>query len=94
MSNTLTSSMYAVLVPIAMTVSGVNPIAIALVIASACNAAFATPSSCPAASLASGAGWTPAGYQGKYGWILAAATLIIMAAIGYPLCNLMFPYSA
>lgn len=39
-SNTLSCSMYTVLVPLAMTVPGVNPIAIGLIIASACYVAF------------------------------------------------------
>ncbi len=92
MSNTLTASMYTVIIPIAMGVAGVNPIALGLVIASACNAAFATPSACPCAGLATGSGWTPAGFQGKYGWMLAGFTLLCMYFIGYPLCNMMFPY--
>lgn len=92
-SNTLTSSMYAVIIPIAMAVTGVNPVAIALLIAAGCNSAFALPSSCPAAGLASGAGWTRVGFQVKYGAVLMVIMIILYFALGYPLVLHFFPYT-
>ena len=88
-SNTLVSSMYAVVVPLAVAVPGVNPIAVALLVAAGCNSAYALPSACPAAGLASGAGWTRVGFQAKYGFLLCAWTCLCYFAIGYPL---VFPY--
>lgn len=90
LSNTLSCSMYTVLVPLAVTVEGVNPIAVALIIGSACYAAFGLPSACPAASLHGD--WTPIGYQIKWGWLCAAVTVPLYLFIAYPLCNMMFPY--
>lgn len=91
LSNTLTASMYTVFIPIAMAIAGVNPVAVALIIAAGCNISMATPSCCPAGGLASGAGWTPVGYQMKWGWPLAAAYTVILAGLAYPLGCLMFP---
>lgn len=91
-SNTLTSSMYAVLVPLSLAVEGVNPIAVALLIAAGCNSAYALPSSCPAAGLASGAGWTRVGFQVKYGSLLMVWTIICYFVIAYPLLLKFFPY--
>lgn len=92
LSNTLTASMYSVIVPIALGVSGVNPLVIAMMIAGGCNISLATPSACPAAGLASGAGWTPVGYQMKYGWMFSAACLVIFVALVYPVGCVLFPY--
>ena len=91
-SNTLVSSMYAVVVPLAAAVPGVNPIAVALLVAAGCNSAYALPSSCPAAGLASGAGWTRVGFQAKYGFLLCAWTCLCYFTIGYPLVLHFFPY--
>lgn len=91
-SNTLVSSMYAVVVPLAVAVPGVNPIAVALLVAAGCNSAYALPSACPAAGLASGAGWTRVGFQAKYGFLLCAWTCLCYFAIGYPLVMHFFPY--
>jgi sodium-dependent dicarboxylate transporter 2/3/5 len=91
-SNTLTSSMYAVIVPISLAVAGVNPIAIALLIAAGCNSAFALPSACPAAGLASGAGWTKVGFQVKYGALLMVWQILLYICVAYPLLLKFFPY--
>lgn len=91
-SNTLTSSMYAVIMPIAAAVAGLNPIAVALLIAAGCNSAYALPSSCPAAGLASGAGWTRVGFQIKYGALLMVWTMVCYLCIAYPILLKVFPY--
>ena len=91
-SNTLVSSMYAVLVPLALTVPGVNPIVVALLVAAGCNSAYALPSACPAAGLASGAGWTRVSFQAKYGFLLCAWTCICYLCIAYPILLKFFPY--
>jgi sodium-dependent dicarboxylate transporter 2/3/5 len=92
LSNTLTVSMYAVIIPIALSVAGVNPIVLALLIAGAGNIALSTPSCCPAGGLASGGGWVPVGYQMKYGWSLAASSILLLACIAYPIGCIIFPY--
>lgn len=91
-SNTLTASMYSVIVPISLAISGVNPIVIALLIAGGCNISISTPSACPAGGLASGSGWTPVGYQMRYGWILTCCCVLILACVAYPIGCLIFPY--
>lgn len=91
-SNTLVSSMYAVIMPITAAVAGVNPIAIALLIAAGCNSAYALPSSCPAAGLASGAGWTRVGFQVRYGGLLMLWTIFCYIVIAYPILLKAFPF--
>ena len=93
MSNTLVSSMYAVVVPLALTVAGVNPIAIALLVAAGCNSAFTLPSSCPAAGLASGAGWTRVSFQVRYGALLMVWQIILYFVVAYPLLLKFFPFA-
>lgn len=93
MSNTLVSSMYAVVVPLALTVAGVNPIAIALLVAAGCNSAFTLPSSCPAAGLASGAGWTRVSFQVRYGSLLMLWQIILYFVVAYPLLLKFFPFA-
>lgn len=90
LSNTLTASMYTVFIPIAMTIAGVNPIALAMIIAGGCNISMATPSCSPSGGLPSGAGWTPVSYQMKWGWPLVAAYTVILAVVAYPLGCLIF----
>ncbi len=91
LSNTLSAAMYTVIIPIAQMVSDVNPIALGLCIAAAVNIADALPSGSPAASMASGSGWTPVSYQIKYGFLLALISLAGFYFIAYPLCSTMFP---
>ena len=91
-SNTLSASMYAVIIPIALTVPGVNPIVVALLIAAGCNSSFTFPSGCPAASLASGGGWTRVSFQIKYGFIVNTWAIIMYFTLAYPLLMKLFPY--
>lgn len=94
MSNTLVSSMYAVVIPISLAVPGVNPIVAALLVAAGCNSAYALPSSCPAAGLSSGAGWSRVSFQVKYGFLLCAWTCLCYFVIATPLLLKFFPYAA
>lgn len=91
-SNTLAASLYSVIVPIALTIEGVNPIVVALFIAAACNSSFACPSGCPAASLASGGGWTRVSFQFKYGFMLDFWMIAMYMLLAYPLLLKLFPY--
>lgn len=91
-SNTLSASMYAVIIPIALTVPGVNPIVVALLIAAGCNSSFTFPSGCPAASLASGGGWTRVGFQIKYGFMLNTWMILMYYFLAYPVLLRLFPY--
>lgn len=91
-SNTLSASMYAVIVPIALTVPGVNPIVVALLIAAGCNSSFTFPSGCPAASLASGGGWTRVSFQIRYGFIVNTWMIIMYYLLAYPMLTRLFPY--
>lgn len=90
LSNTLSAAMYTVIIPLAQVVPGVNPIALGLCIAAAVNIADALPSGSPAASMASGSGWTPVAYQIKYGFLLALISLLGFYFIAYPLCSALF----
>ncbi len=91
-SNTLSASMYAVIIPIALTIPGVNPIVVALLIAAGCNSSFTFPSGCPAASLASGGGWTRVGFQIRYGCMLNTWMILMYYFLAYPLLLKLFPY--
>jgi len=91
-SNTLSASMYAVIVPIALTVPGINPIVVALLIAAACNSSFTFPSGCPAASLASGGGWTRVSFQIKYGFMVNTWMILMYYFLAYPVLKILFPY--
>lgn len=91
-SNTLSASMYAVIIPIALTVPGVNPIVVALLIAAACNSSFTFPSGCPAASLASGGGWTRVSFQIKYGFMVNTWMILMYYFFAYPMLQRLFPY--
>lgn len=91
-SNTLSASMYTVIIPIALTVPGVNPIVVALLIAAACNSSFTFPSGCPAASLASGGGWTRVGFQIKYGFMVNTWMILMYYFFAYPMLQKLFPY--
>ena len=92
LTNSLTPIMSGVSMPIAAAVAGLNPIAVALLIAAGCNSAYALPSSCPAAGLASGAGWTRVGFQIKYGALLMVWTMVCYLCIAYPILLKVFPY--
>lgn len=91
-SNTLSASMYAVIIPIALTVEGINPIAVALLIAAGCNSSFTFPSGCPAASLASGGGWTRVSFQIRYGFLLNTWMIFMYFLLAYPMLLKLFPY--
>ena len=90
-SNTLIASMYAIIIPIAMTMEGVNPIVVALLIAAGCNSSFSFPSGCPAASMATGGGWTRVSFQLKYGMLLDIWIIAMYMVCAYPLLQLLFP---
>lgn len=91
-SNTLIASMYAIIIPIALTIEGCNPIAVGLLIAAGCNSSFSFPSGCPAASMATGGGWTRVSFQFKYGIILDFWIIAMYMLTAYPLLVQMFPY--
>lgn len=91
-SNTLSASMYAVIIPIALTVPGLNPIVVALLIAAACNSSFTFPSGCPAASLASGGGWTRVSFQIRYGFMVNTWMILMYYFLAYPMLQKLFPY--
>lgn len=91
-SNTLAASMYAVIIPIALTIEGVNPIVIAILIAAGCNSAFTFPSACPAASLATGGGWTRVSFQARYGAMVNTLMILLYFFVGYPVLLRLFPY--
>lgn len=91
-SNTLSASMYTVIIPIALAVPGVNPIVVALLIAAGCNSSFTFPSGCPAASLASGGGWTRVSFQIRYGFMLNTWMILMYFTLAYPVLMKLFPY--
>lgn len=91
-SNTLIASMYAVIIPIALTIEGCNPVVVALLIAAGCNSSFSFPSGCPAASMATGGGWTRVSFQFKYGMMLDFWIIAMYMLTAYPLLLKLFPY--
>lgn len=91
-SNTLIASMYAIIIPVALTIEGCNPIVVALLVAAGCNSSFSFPSGCPAASMATGGGWTRVGFQFKYGILLDLWIIAMYMLLAYPVLLKLFPY--
>ena len=91
-SNTLIASMYAIIIPIALTIEGCNPIVVGLLIAAGCNSSFSFPSGCPAASMATGGGWTRVSFQFKYGMLLDFWIIAMYMLTAYPILLKLFPY--
>lgn len=91
-SNTLIASMYAIIIPISMSIEGCNPVVVALLIAAGCNSSFSFPSGCPAASMATGGGWTRVGFQLKYGMMLDIWIIAMYMLCAYPVLLKLFPY--
>lgn len=63
----------------------INPMVVAALITGAGSYAYAAPSSCPTAAIASGSGWVNQSDLLKYGLISAVSAIIMSCLIGIPL---------
>ncbi|WP_425805151.1 SLC13 family permease [Desulfitobacterium sp. Sab5] len=92
MSNTVSAVMYTVVTPIALTITGVNPIALGLCIGMAANLGFSTPAACPVCSMVASTEWVQTSFMMKYGWPMVIVGFISLYCVAYPLFSLMFPF--
>ncbi len=91
LSNAVCAMLYTVIMPLALLIPGVSPIAIGLIVASSANAdSLLTPASCPVSGLVIGSGYVSPGMLAKYGWILMIVAFIGYIFVGYPLAVAVF----
>ena len=95
-SNAVTATLItSISIPIALIMPDkINPYAMAAVIGSAVNYAFATPLATAVVAIAAGTGWVNSKNMAKYGAVVGAIAILVFALIGYPLANNILPYSA
>ena len=87
-SNTVTVTLiYTMIMPLVLsgTVSGVNPAALACIIGAGACLAQATPPSTAQAAIAAGSGWLKVDVMFRYGFLIGAIEVIVLAFIGYPI---------
>lgn len=91
-SNAVTATLItSIAVPVALLMeSRSNPTALAAVIGSAVNYAFATPLATAVVAIAAGSPWVNSKNMAKYGAILGVVAILVFAFIGYPLANAVF----
>jgi len=91
LSNAICAMLYTVIVPIAMLIPGVSPIAIGLIVASSANAdSLLTPASCPVSGLLVSSGYVNAKFMATYGWMLMIFAFVGYLLVGYPLSVAVF----
>jgi sodium-dependent dicarboxylate transporter 2/3/5 len=91
MSNLVSATtVYRVMVPVAIATGVGNPLAMAFIIAAGANYAFALPSATTSTALVTGSGWVPVGFMFKYGILLIIPIVLLLTFIGYPLAALVF----
>lgn len=91
MSNTVSGVMFSVIVPIGLTIAGVNPVALGICIAAAANFGLATPAACPVVGMVAGTPWVRPKYLLTYGWAVSAIAFISLFCVAYPMASSMFP---
>jgi sodium-dependent dicarboxylate transporter 2/3/5 len=84
------TTVYRVMVPVAIATGVGNPLAMAFIIAAGANYAFALPSATTSTALVTGSGWVPVGFMLKYGILLIIPVVLLLTFIGYPLAALVF----
>ncbi len=85
-SNTVCATVfYTISAPIALAMGNVNMVALASVIGAAASYAFATPPSTMPMAVVAGTGWVDVKAMFKYGGLMAIASMLILAFIGYPI---------
>ena len=91
MSNLVSATtVYRVMVPVAIATGVGNPVAMAFIITAGANYAFALPSATTSTALVTGSGWVPVGFMLKYGILLIIPVVLLLTFIGYPLAALVF----
>lgn len=90
-SNTVCGVLFAAIVPIAMQIPGINPMALGLCIMAASNFGQATPAACPVTGMVASTKWVTPAYLMRYGWFDSAAALIALVCVGYPVWSFIFP---
>jgi sodium-dependent dicarboxylate transporter 2/3/5 len=91
MSNTVSfTTVYAILVPVALATGKAWGPALGITIACAANYAFSLPSATTSTALVTGNGWVPVPFMAKYGIPLVIPVVILFTFIGYPLAVLLF----
>ncbi len=91
MSNLVSATtVYRVMIPVAIAAGVGNPVAMAFIIAAGANYAFALPSATTSTALVTGSGWVPVGFMFKYGLLLIIPIVLLLTFIGYPLAALIF----
>lgn len=91
MSNTVSGVMFSVIVPIGLTIAGVNPVALGICIAAAANFGLATPAACPVVGMVAGTPWVRPKYLLTYGWAVSLVAFISLFCVAYPLASSIFP---
>lgn len=85
-SNTVCATVFfTISAPIALAMGNVNMVALASVIAASASYAFATPPSTMPMAVVAGTGWVDVKQMFKYGGLMAIASILILAFIGYPI---------
>lgn len=90
-SNTVCGVLFSAIVPIAMMIPGINPMALGLCIMAASNYGQATPAACPVTGMVASTKWVTPKYLMKYGWFVSAAALIAIVCVAYPIWSFIFP---
>ena len=75
----------AVAVPVCLAVPAVSAPAVAALIGLLASYAFATPPAMPCVAIAGSSGWTTAGSLVQYGFLLMLISVLLCAAVGYPI---------
>ena len=91
MSNTVSGVMFSVIVPIGLTITGVNPVALGICIAAAANFGLATPAACPVVGMVAGTPWVRPKYLLTYGWTISFVAFLSLFCIAYPMASAVFP---
>lgn len=93
-SNAVTATLVTtIMLPVALAMPTVlNPYAMAAVIGSGANNAFATPLATATITIIAGSGWVTTKNTFKHGMVIAVVAIVVFVLIGYPLANSIMPY--
>ena len=91
MSNTVAfTTVYAIMIPVAISCGKASGPALAMTLASAANYAFSLPSATTSTAMVTGAGWVPVPFMAKYGIPLIIPVVLLFTFIGYPLAAMIY----
>ena len=84
-SNTVCATVFfTISAPIALAMGNINMVALASMIGASASYAFATPPSTMPMAVVAGTGWVDVKQMFKYGGMVAIASIVILAFVGYP----------